>query len=58
VPIDEAGQADISGMRVMGTMGSATREEIASWLARAAFAPARQDGVPVRGMFKMHLKGR
>jgi hypothetical protein len=58
VPIDEAGQADVSGMRVMGTMGSATREEIASWLDRAAFAPARQDGVPVRGVFKMQLRSR
>ncbi len=58
VPVDEEGRADVSGMRVMGSMGTATREEIANWLSRATFAPAREDGVPVRGVYKMTLKSR
>ena len=58
VSIDEEGRPDVSGMRVMGNMGSGTREEIASWLARATFTPARLNGVPVRGTFQMALKSR
>ena len=58
VSIDEEGRPDVSGLRVMGNMGSGTREEIASWLARATFAPARLNGVPVRGTYQMHIKSR
>lgn len=58
VPIDEQGRADVTGMRVMGNMPNTTREDIASWLSRATFYPARQDGVPVRGVFKMQLRNR
>jgi hypothetical protein len=58
VPVDEQGRADVTGMRVMGNMPNTTREDIASWLSRATFHPARQDGVPVRGVFKMHLRNR
>jgi hypothetical protein len=56
VPIDERGQPDISGMRIMGNMPPRTREDIAEWIGRATFDPARQDGVPVRGVFKMNLR--
>ena len=56
--IHEEGRAEVGGMRVLGSMGNATREEITSWLLGATFAPARQDGVPVRGVYKMILKSR
>jgi hypothetical protein len=56
LPIDEQGRPDISGMRVMGSMPSRTREDLAAWFARATFDPARQDGAPVRGVFKMNLR--
>ena len=58
VPVDEEGRADATGMRVMGNMANVTREEIISWLSRATFYPARQDGVPVRGTFRMDLQRR
>jgi hypothetical protein len=58
VPVDEQGRADVTGMRVMGNMPNTTREDIAAWLSRATFHPARQDGVPVRGIFKMQLRNR
>ena len=56
VPIDEQGRPDIRGMRVMGNMPARTREDLAEGIARATFDPARQDGVPVRGVFKMNLR--
>lgn len=56
VPVSENGIADASGMHAMGRLPGDTRRDIEQWLLQATFEPARQGGVPVRGIFKMNLR--
>jgi hypothetical protein len=56
--VDENGRPDVTSIRVIGNIEEATRRDIATWLEQASFAPAKQEGVPVRGLFKMSMKLR
>lgn len=58
VSVDETGRADVAGMRVIGDLPQITRDDIAAWLSASTFEPARQGGVPVRGVFKMQMRAR
>ena len=56
VPIDENGRADIFRIRVMPQMDELLRRSIEEWIQGVEFTPARRDGVPVAGVFKMKFK--
>ena len=53
VPIDENGRADTFRIRIMPSMDDLLRSSIIDWLQGVEFIPARRDGVPVAGVFKM-----
>ena len=56
VEVDESGRADVSTLKLMGSGVSDNQHAIRQWLEQALFAPARQNGVPVRGVFKASLE--
>jgi hypothetical protein len=58
VDIDANGRADLSTLKVTGPGADGNREIIANWLRDAVFEPARKNGVPVRGQFRMSAEAR
>jgi len=56
VPIDETGRPLTSEARFIGNASSEARREITAWIERLSFDPATQNGVPVRGKFRMKFK--
>jgi hypothetical protein len=58
VEIDASGRADLSTLELMGAGASDNRHVIQQWLEQSIFAPARQNSVPVRGVFKTSLEVR
>lgn len=53
VPVDATGRPDVLGIRVIGTMDSLMKQDLQEWLSTTSFVPAKRDGVPVAGVFKM-----
>ena len=58
VEVDEEGRADVSTLKLTGQGTSQNRSAIEHWLGTVAFRPAEQNGVPVRGVFKMTIRGQ
>ena len=58
VEVDEEGRADVSTLTLTGQGTSENRSAIEHWLGTVAFRPAEQNGVPVRGVFKMTIRGQ
>lgn len=58
VDIDRNGRADLSTLKVIGSGADANRALIADWLRTAVFEPARKNGAPIRGQFRMSAEAR
>jgi hypothetical protein len=59
VAIDEAGQPDMSTLRVTGLAAASSRGEVERWVAAGRYEPARDAaGSPVRGEFRYELSAR
>lgn len=58
VAVDVSGRADLSTLRVTGRGAATNQAAIARWLENARFEPARQDGQPVRGIFRREIAAR
>jgi hypothetical protein len=56
IPVDENGRAEIFRIRVMPRMDDLMRQSIEEWLQGVTFIPAKRDGVPVAGVFKMSFR--
>jgi hypothetical protein len=56
VPVDDNGRAEIFRIRVIPRMDDLMRQSIEEWLQGVTFIPARRDGVPVAGVFKMSFR--
>jgi hypothetical protein len=56
VPVDETGRAEIFRIRVIPRMDDLMRRDIEEWLQGVTFIPAKRDGVPVAGVFKMSFR--
>jgi hypothetical protein len=53
VEVDEGGIPDVATLALTGAGADANRGVIVEWLRATVFAPARRNGVPVRGTFRM-----
>lgn len=53
VQIDTVGRADLSTLQVTGQGADTNRPVITEWLRTARFEPARLNGYPVRGWFRV-----
>ena len=58
VEVDPNGRADVSTLKLTGPGALESRGALESWIATSTFQPARQNGVPVRGLFKMTIERR
>lgn len=58
VKVDSLGTPDLSTLQVRGLGATDNRENITRWLERARFAPARQDGRNVAGVFTARFRAR
>ena len=57
VEVDEEGRADVNTLKVSGQGTTENRSAIEHWLGTVTFRPAQQNGVPVRGVYKMKVEG-
>jgi hypothetical protein len=53
VDVAPDGRADLSTLRLSGSLAETNRVRLESWLRRARFQPATRNGVAVRGHFRM-----
>lgn len=58
VQIDTLGIADLSTLQITGTGVDANRRVVSDWLRTARFEPARLDGYPVRGWFRVSAEAK
>ena len=58
VQIDTLGIADLSTLRLTGQGAEMNRPVILDWLRAARFEPARLNGYPVRGWFRVSAEAR
>jgi hypothetical protein len=58
VMVDATGRADVSTLRLSGTLSSSDRVAVERWIADARFTPARLNGHPVAGLYKGGFKTR
>ena len=58
VEVDEQGRADVNTLELSGQGTTENRSAIEHWLGTVTFRPAQQNGVPVRGVYKMKVEGR
>lgn len=56
VMIDAAGNPEMSTLWIAGVEAGVYTPALTDWLAHAVFAPATQNGVPVRAEFKTKMK--
>ena len=56
VPVDATGRADVFGIRFIGRFSDVTRRDITDYIADATFVPAKRNGIPERGVFKMTFR--
>lgn len=56
IPVDVNGRPDEYSIRVIGNMNELTKRDLREWLAQTTFVPAKRDGVPVPGVFKMTFR--
>ena len=58
VEVDEEGRADVNTLKLSGQGTTENRAAIEHWLGTVTFQPAQENGVPVRGVYKMRVEGR
>ena len=58
VEVDEEGRADVNSLKLSGQGTTENRAAIEYWLGTVTFQPAQENGVPVRGVYKMRVEGR
>jgi hypothetical protein len=58
VLIDAKGTPDMRTLRVTGQGSGPAQPAIEAWLASSRFEPAKQNGIPVAGLFKTELRSR
>jgi hypothetical protein len=58
VQVDTTGRADLSTLQVTGPGADANRSAVADWLRTARFEPARLNGYPVRGWFRVAAEAK
>ncbi|NUO38867.1 MAG: hypothetical protein HOQ17_00390 [Gemmatimonadaceae bacterium] len=58
VQIDTTGRADLSTLQITGPGADANRQPVADWLRTARFEPARLNGYPVRGWFRVAAEAK
>jgi hypothetical protein len=58
VQIDTLGVADLSTLQLTGTGADANRQVVSDWLRTQRFEPARLNGYPVRGWFRVSAEAK
>jgi hypothetical protein len=58
VQIDTLGGADLSTLQLTGTGADANRQVVSDWLRSQRFEPARLNGYPVRGWFRVSAEAK
>ena len=58
VQIDTLGRADLSTLQLTGTGTDANRQVVSDWLRNQRFEPARLNGYPVRGWFRVSAEAK
>jgi hypothetical protein len=53
VDVDASGKALLNTLTLSGSAGEFNRKTITDWLRRTTFRPAKRNGVPIRGTFRM-----
>jgi hypothetical protein len=58
VMVDAMGNPDIATFKVTGRGSELNQDALRTWIAAQRFRPARLDGQPVPGLFKMSMEAR
>jgi hypothetical protein len=58
VQIDTLGVADLSTLQLTGAGADANRQVVSDWLRNQRFEPARLNGYPVRGWFRVAAEAK
>lgn len=58
VLIDVRGKADLSTLEITGAGVELNRRIVEDWLREAVFTPARRNGIPVPGWFRVELEAK
>jgi hypothetical protein len=53
VDVDASGKALLNTLTLSGSAGEFNRQAIIDWLRKTTFRPAKRNGVPMRGTFRM-----
>jgi hypothetical protein len=56
IPVNASGIPDVFGMRFIGTFDDLTRQDLSDWIGQSMFAPAKRNGLPAAGVFKMTFR--
>ena len=56
IPISADGRADVFGLRSTQVIDPLMKTDLQDWLQQVSFIPAKRDGVPVAGVFKMTFR--
>ena len=56
IPVDVNGRPEPNRIRVTGTMSALMKRDLEEYIVQLLFIPAKRDGVPVPGVFKMTFR--